>query len=181
MLKKFPTILFLIFAFAALAVSVPAQIDPTNPTNPFGRPRREEPLPKPVLENLKKNELERLKEDYEEMLANGEEAVRLSEEVEKSFQKHNKLNSADLEKLEKLEKLLKKIRNKLGGDDDDSELEVKAEKPSTIGSALSSLKDSAAELFGELKRTSRYSISVVAIQSSNSLINIVRFIRFWKK
>ena len=46
---------------------------------------------------------------------------------------------------------------------------VKIEKPSNIKSAISTLKETSANLYGELKKTSRYSISVVAIQSSNKL------------
>ncbi len=177
MLKTFSIILFFIIAVLGLTVSTEAQ---TDASNPFGRPRQEEPLPKNVQETLKKNELKQLKKDYEEMLANGEEAVKLSEEVENSFEKNNKLNAGDVQKLEKIEKLLKKIRKELGGDDAD-EPEETVEKPSSIKEAISTLKESAAGLFDELKRTSRYSISVVAIQSSNSLLKIIRFIRFWKK
>lgn len=177
MFKSFSIILFLFIAFGLLTVSINAQIDASNP---FGRPRQEEPLPKNVQETLKKNELKQLQKDYDAMLANGEEAVKLSEELENAFKKNNKLNSGDVEKLEKIEKLLKKIRKELGGDDND-EPEETLEKPSSIKEAISNLKDSAAGLFDELKKTSRYSISVVAIQSSNSMLKIVRFIRFWKK
>lgn len=178
MFRRFSIILFSIFAFGLLTVSIKAQID----VSPFGKPRQEEPVPKNVQELMKKNELKQLEKDYEEMLANGEEAVRLSEELDSSFQKNNKLNSNDVEKLEKIEKLLKKIRKELGGDDTaDKDKNEKAEKPSSIKNAISTLKESAAGLYNELKKNSRHSISVVAIQSSNTLINIVRYIRFWKK
>ncbi|CAN5620668.1 hypothetical protein BH20ACI4_BH20ACI4_31070 [soil metagenome] len=176
MFKRFSIILFLLFAFALLTVSINAQIDASNP---YGRPRPEEPLPKNVQETLKKNELKQIKKDYEEMLANGEEAVKLSEELENSFEKNNKLIARDVEKLDKIEKLLKKIRKELGGDSTDEPEETVA-KPSSIKEAISTLKETAVGLFDELKKTSRYSISVVAIQSSNSLLKIVRFIRFWK-
>lgn len=127
-------------------------------------------------------EVDRLKKDYNEMLERGAEAVKLSEEVETSFDKNNKLSSTDLNKLEKIEKLLKKIRSELGGDDDDNNEADKAiTKTETLKTAISSLKESAVNLFGELKKTSRYSISVVAIQSSNSILKIVRFLRFRSK
>lgn len=174
MYRNLSTILFLIFALGLFSVSTSAQIDASTP---WGKPQ-EEPLPKNVQETLKKGELDQLKKEHEEMLENGQEAVKLSEEVEKAFNKNNKLSSADVEKLERIEKLLKKIRKELGGDDEDDETE---DKPSSIKNAIETMKESAANLYDELKKTSRYSISVVAIQSSNSLINIVRFIRFWKK
>lgn len=126
-------------------------------------------------------ELERQKKDYQEMISNGEEAVRLSEEVELSFDKNNKLSTSDFSKLERIEKLLKKIRKKLGGDDDKSEEKNPEQDSLSVKSAISSLKESAAGLFDELKKTSRFSISVIAIQSSNSLLSIVRFLRFRQK
>ncbi|MEO6588798.1 MAG: hypothetical protein ABIP06_05670 [Pyrinomonadaceae bacterium] len=113
------------------------------------------------------------------MLENGKLAVKLTEEVEDSFNKKNKLTSDDIGKLEKIEKLLKKVRKELGGEN--VETEAEPQKPGTIQNAVSVLKTSAENLFDELKKTSRYSISAVAIQSSNSLIGIVRLIRFWKK
>lgn len=125
-------------------------------------------------------ELSQLKKEHEEMLENGKQAVKLSEEVELSFDKNNKLSPEDFNKLERIEKLLKKIRNELGGDGDGDE--KKAEQDSlSIKNAVSSLKESAAGLFDELKKTSRFGISVVAIQSSNSLIKIVRFLRIRQK
>ncbi len=175
MSKFFYTFLFLILTFGLTAVSISAQADASNP---FSGSRPEEPLPTNIRESLKKQEIERLKKDYDELLENGEQAVKLSEEVEFSFTKNNKLTSGDIEKLDKIEKLLKKIRKELGGDDEN---EDKVKKPSSIKNAVSTLKESAENLFGELKKTSRYSISVVAIQSSNSLLDIVRYIKFWKK
>jgi len=178
MKRSFFKFLFLSTAVFLFSLTVSAQIDASTPS---GNPRREEPLPKGIQENLKKMELERQKKDYLEMIENGEEAVKLSEEVEFSFDKNNKLSAGDFNKLERIEKLLKKIRNELGGDDDKGE-EKKPEQDSlSVKNAISSLKETAANLFGELKKTSRFSISVVAIQSSNSLLNIVRFLRFRQK
>ena len=98
----------------------------------------------------------------------------------KSYEQSKGFSSRDLNKLERLEKLLKKIRKKLGGDDDGNDDEIEA-KPSTIENAVETLKKTAASLFEELKKTSRLSISAVAIQSSNTMLKIVRLIRFWKK
>ena len=173
MIKQFSIFLIFIFAFGLFSVSTNAQIDASTRN---GKPRREV-IPKNIQEALKKQEFERMRKDFEEMLENGEQAVKLTEEVEYSFNKNNKLTSNEIQKLEKIEKLLKKIRKELGGDDDD---EVKIEKPITIKSAISTLKETSANLYAELKKTSRYSISAVAIQSSNTLIDIVRYIRFWK-
>lgn len=162
----------LIIIFASLFVS--AQIDASTPS---GKPKQED-LPKSIQETLKKHEIEKNKKDHEEMLKNGEEAVRLSDELATSFEKTNQLSSKDVEKLARIEKLVKKIRNKLGGDDE----EVKdVDKPSTIEVAIKVLRKTTVGLLDELKKTTRYSISAIAIQSSNSLLDIVRLLRFWKK
>ena len=162
----------LIIIFASLFVS--AQIDASTPS---GKPKQED-FPKNIQETLKKHEIDRNKKEHEEMLKNGEEAVRLSEELASSFEKTNQLSTKDLEKLERIEKLVKKIRNELGGD---GEEEKEEEKPSTLDSAIKTLRNTTAGLLDELKKTTRYSISVVAIQSSNSLLDIVRFLKFWKR
>ena len=122
MIKQFSIFLIFIFAFGLFSVSTNAQIDASTRN---GKPRPEV-IPKNIQEALKKQEFERMRKDYEEMLENGEQAVKLTEEVEYSFNKNNKLTSNEIQKLEKIEKLLKKIRKELGGDDDD---EVKIEKP----------------------------------------------------
>lgn len=167
------------FIFSSLtiifaSVFVNAQADASTPS---GRPKQED-LPKNVKETLKKYEIERSKKDHEKMLENGEEAVRLSEELSASFEKTNQLSPEDVEKLERIEKLVKKIRSELGGDDEE---EAEKAKPSNLETAIKTLRKTTASLLEELKKTTRYSISAIAIQSSNSLLDIVRFLRFWKK
>lgn len=173
---KFRIFQFIFSAVIIIFASVfaDAQIDASTPS---GRPRPED-FPKPIKETLKKHEIEQSKKEHEKMLENGEEAVRLSEELAASFEKNNQLSAKDVEKLERIEKLVKKIRNELGGDDEE---EPEDAKPSTIEVAVKTLRKTTVSLLDELKKTTRYSISAVAIQSSNSLLDIVRFLRFWKK
>lgn len=171
----------LIFSAAAICfcISVNAQKDATTSN---GEPRPDEPMPKGVLENIKKMETERSKKDYDDMLKNGEEAVKLSEEVDFSFEKNSKLSVEDFGKLERIEKLLKKIRSEMGGDGDEKKDDKKDEQDSlSVKNAVSSLKSSVINLYDELKKTSRFSISVAAVQSSNSLLSIVRFLRIRRK
>ena len=172
---------FRILLFSASAIFFCAAINAqSDASTPNGKPQPDEPPPKAVLENLKKMEADRLKKDYDEMLKNGEEAVKLSEEIELSFEKNSQLSAADFSKLERMEKLLKKIRGEMGGGGDDDE--EKDEKESlSIKNAVTSLKSSVVGLYDELKKTSRFSISVAAVQSSNSLLNIVRFLRIRRK
>ena len=161
-----------IIIFSSVFVSAQADASTAN-----GKPRQED-FPKNIKETLKKHEIERNKKDHEKMLENGKEAVRLSEELAESFKNNNQLSAADEEKLERIEKLVKKIRSELGGDDEE---EIEEAKPSNLEAAIKTLRKTTVNLLDELKKTTRYSISAVAIQSSNTLLDIVRFLRFWKK
>lgn len=171
--------IFKTFFFAALiltaTVGINAQIDASTSS---GRPRQDE-LPKNVQETLKKHEIEQRKKEHEQLLEHGREAVELSEALDKSVSKRNAFSAEDVEKLERLEKLLKKIRKELGGDDDDEAAE--SDKPASIKTAVKSLREAVSDLFRELKKTSRHTISALAIQSSNSLLRTIRFLRFDNK
>jgi len=167
--------LFLIFLFiAATVVLVNAQSDASTQS---GNPRKED-LPTGIKESLAKQRIEREKKDFAELLARGEEAVKLSNELEKSFTQNNQLSSIDLKKLDRLEKIVKKIRNELGGDDD-KRVEID-DKHLSVVNALKALQNSAAMLVNELKKTTRYSVSVIAVESSNLLLRVVRFLRIGK-
>jgi hypothetical protein len=144
-----------------------------------GMPPKED-LPTGIQESLAKQRIEREKKDYAELLARGEEAVILSDELEKSFTQNNQLSSIDRKKLDRLEKLVKKIRSELGGDDDDKS-SVLNDKPLSIVSALNTLQNNTVKLVDELRKTTRYSVSVVAVESSNLLLKVVRFLRFGKE
>jgi len=174
MFSKFLHTVFLVTLFALASVCASAQSDAST-RNGFPK---EEDLPKSIKENLAKGRIEREKKDYEEMIKRGEEALKLSEDLEKSFTENNRLSSEDLKKLEKLEKLVKKIRTDLGGDGDDETSEEN--NPSTLENALKVLKENTGKLMDELKKSTRYTISVVAIKSSNVLLKVVKFLRFAK-
>lgn len=139
--------------------------------------------PKNVKEMLVKQRLAREKKDHQEMLERGDEALRLSGQLEKAFEQNKQISRSDKEKLDALEKIVTKIRKELGGDDDDEEEEAiveKADKPSTLKEAFQFLQDTTVKLVDELKKTSRFSISAIAIQSSNTVIRLARFLRLRK-
>ncbi len=140
---------------------------------------QKEDLPTGIQESLAKQRIEREKKDYAELLARGEEAVKLSDELEKSFAQNNQISSTDQKKLDRLEKLVKKIRNELGGDDGDKSAELD-DKPLSVINALKTLQNNTVKLVDELRKTTRYSVSVVAVESSNLLLKVVRFLRFGK-
>jgi DNA repair exonuclease SbcCD ATPase subunit len=133
----------------------------------------------PLMDELKmKACIKQQQKEYRELLDNGEEAVKLSGELEKAVDKTAALATDDQKKLDRLEKLFKKIRNSLGGEEDEPTAEE--EKPLSVKSAIQKLNEKASGLLDELKKSTRYSISVVAIQSSNAVIRLVRYIRFNK-
>ncbi len=159
---------------AAGVVSVHAQ----NDTDASGR-SKDDDVPKGIKETLVRNRIERDKKDFAELLARGDEAAKLGEEVDKSFVQNKQLTAEDRKKLERLEKLSKKIREELGAsggvDSDDDNVKV-----SSTSEAVDKLKTFSANLAEELKKTTRYTISAVAVQSSNAVLRIVRFIKMNK-
>lgn len=166
-----------IFALVFLALagfSANAQ----DATTRDGRPSDND-MPKGIQESLAKQRIEREKKDYTELLSRGEEAVKLSGELEKSFAQNNQLSADDRKKLDRLEKVVKKIRNEIGADNDDEIAEVE-DKPLSVLNALKALQNNTLKLVDELKKSTRYSISVVAVESSNLLLKVVRFLRFGK-
>ena len=173
-LTKFGLILLINIAAAVVGF---AQVDASN--DGFRRRERDIDPPKSFTEMLAKQRLSKEKKDHEQMIARGDEAVEIAKQLEESFEKDNQVSRADLEKLKTLEEIVMKIRKELGGDDDDDEDQAaeKNEKPSSAHEAFKFLQSNTVKLVDELKKTSRYSISVVAIQSSNSVLKLVRFLR----
>ncbi len=162
-----------------------AQITVTPPSDPFPR-RRGEPepeLPKTIQENLVKLQIKQSVKEHEELLERGDEALLLTEKIDYSLEKNGKFTSADFENLERLEKVVIKIRKELGGDSDgeaDEKLSKEFAKNPDLTNAFQYLRSSTEKLVTELKKTSRHSISAVAIQTSNTVIKIARFLRLRK-
>lgn len=165
----------LFLLFFALALSAYAQMPDASGRDP--RTGKPEELPKILKENLQKGRIEEEKKEYNEMIKRGEEAARLSEELSKSFEQNQTLSAEDQKKLLRLEKLVKKIRDDLGGEDDK---EAESNRPSSLMNALQSVQENASSLLSALKKTTRLTISAVAIESSNTVLKLVRFIRFYK-
>ncbi len=155
-------------------MAVDAQSDASSPAP--GSNQKEE-VPKNIQESLAKQRIDREKKEFAELLERGEEALKLSDELEQSFAQNNKFSNEDQKKLDRLEKVIKKIRVELGSEGGDDETK---DKPLSVLTALKILQTDTVKLLDELKKTSRYSISVVAVESSNALLNLVRFLRFRK-
>ncbi|MBA2605435.1 MAG: hypothetical protein H0U96_01030 [Acidobacteria bacterium] len=181
MIFNFGRIIFVSFLIFVGNVCLNAQGDASTAS---GKPSSvKEDYPKSIKESLAKQRIETEKKDFQELLARGEEVAKLSHELEKSFAQNNSLTPEDEKKLNRVEKLVKKIRSEIGadsvGDDERGEIEPE-EKPSNVLNALKSLQSTTGKLVAELKKQTRHTVSVVAIQSSNILLKVVRFIRFRK-
>ena len=176
MFFKFSRFIFVAALLTLTVICANAQNE-ADSGSPNNRSINKEDFPNGVKESLAKDRIEREKKDYEELLQNGEEAAKLSDSLEKSFAESNKLSSEDQKKLDRLEKLAKKIHRELGSESEDTDDD---KTPASMLDALQFLKTSTSNLIDELKKTTRYSVSVVAIQNSNAFLRVVRFIRFAK-
>lgn len=167
-------------------LSVSAQSDDLpDASTRSGRPRRDDP-PHGLREMIAKQRTERNKKDYQELLDRGDEALRLAMQLEASYEQNGGFSQTDRVRLESLERTVAKIRKELGAEDDDGRTKdfapptAEEPKPSSMDEAFSYLKSSTVKLVDELKKTTRFSVSVVAIQSSNTVLKLVRFLRLRK-
>lgn len=152
---------------------------PTSPISPMrGTEDDNERLPKNMTEMLLRHRQAKEKRDHAEMLKRGEQASEIAEELSTSFEKNNALTDAEIKKLNELEKLVVRIRKDLGGSDNKADETQQADvKPKSLKESLKYLKTATSDLFGELKKTSRFTISAAAIQTSNSIIRLARLLR----
>lgn len=163
---------------AAAAVSASAQSSSPAPWPFPDSERRRDEESRFIKEMLTKQQSEREKKEYQAMLERGEKALDLASDLEKSASEGRKLSADEQKRLNDLEELISEIRDDLGGDDDlDKEPLPKKLRPRGVCEGFSALKSSTESLVEELKKSTRYSISIVAIETSNDLIKLVRFLK----
>lgn len=172
---------FLLVAFLACFFHAEAAAQSADNRSPLTSPADEDEngRPKSIRETIERMRIEKEKKEFDEMIGRGEEAVRISEELEKALERDGKLATEQLTKVAAVEKLVKKIRSELGGDDDD-EKNAESAKPDAGSSSreiVRNLRSTAVKLLEELKKTSRFTVSAAAIQASNSVLRIARFLR----
>lgn len=181
MLLRFAQIVFLAGLVIAGWSCASAQLpDPVFPKS--ADEGKEDDKPKSFRETLEKMRIEKDKKDHDQMVERGEEVVKISEELEKAVDQNGQLTDKEYSKLATVEKLVKKIRTELGGDDDgDNDLDDDAAKtdakPLTSVDAVKFLRTDTLTLFDELKKTTRFTISASAIQASNTVLRLARFLK----
>ncbi len=175
MISRFFNFLILSAAIALCGFTAQAQLSKADNSD-----QTDNSVTKTFEETLVKQRINRDKKDHQEMIDRGDEAVLLSNQIEKSFETNHQLSTQDAQKLDKLEKLIKKIRTELGAESDDAEavndLQSK-DKNDVFENAFQKLKSLTGDLSDKLKETTRFSISVAAIETSNKLLSFVRFLR----
>ena len=188
MLRRSIHIFAFIFILCVTAL-VAQNADGSSPL--FPRTNEREDQPKNIKEQLEKLRIEREKKDHQAMLLRGDEALKISEELERKINANAHLDNKDRDQLESLEKILKKIRNELGGDDDSESApdpnaevdEANQAKPDTrpkdVVDGIKVLRSTTIKLVDELKKTTRFTISAAAIQTTNTVLRITRFLKFW--
>lgn len=179
MFLRFFKYFLVILCCIAAYTEVSAQADASSQS---GRPSaaREDEMPEGFREGIAKKRIEAEEKEHEELIQNGEEALKLSVEISKDYESRKNLTAEDTKKFERLEKVIKKIRQDLGAKDESDPDDEKTNSPLSLKSAISEIKETTSDLLSELKKTTRHSISVVAIQSSNTLLKLVRFAKFNK-
>lgn len=175
MLRIVPKLLVIAAMLFAGAFAVSAQVDAENgsPNNPD----KKHDMPRSFSEILARHRSEQDAKDHDEMLERGNEALKISEQIELSVEKSKQISRQDKDQLDNLERIVIKIRKELGGSDDNEEIE---KQPADLADAVKYLQTNAAKLLDELKKTTRFSISAAAIQTSNSVLRAVRFLRLKK-
>ena len=179
------TIFVLISAGVSTVIAQADELPDASSRTPGRRSRDDAPYG--LREMLAKQKTERDKKDYQELLDRGDEALRLTRQLEASYEQNRAFSEADRMRLESLVRTVSKIRKELGAEDDDrgekdpaSPALEEEQKPSNAEEAFTYLTDTTIKLVDELKKTTRFSVSVVAIQSSNQILKLVRFLRIRK-
>lgn len=187
MISRFVTpVFFAAMIIAAAAAGAYAQRDLPDATTSRPGGRRAIDTPRDLKAMLAKQRAERDKKNHKQMLERGEQALRLANQLEASFAENNDLTREDKARLESLQDVVEKIRKELGGDDDDGVDDpsymrpVDDPRPSTVEEAFKYLQTTTVKLVDELQKTTRFTISAVAIQTSNNVIRLVKFLRFRK-
>ncbi len=179
MFYRFSQVLFSLAILLAFTGAVLSQDDPSSSVLP--KPPSRDDYPKTFKETLVKMRIDREKKEYQEMLDRGTEVLKITEELEKAVDQSGRLTEREVAKVESVEKLVKKIRGELGGGDEEDDKAIRADAQKSRLSpkdAIRSLHSATVALIDELKKTSRFSISAAAIQSSNAVLRVTKFLRF---
>ncbi|CAN5346180.1 hypothetical protein BH20ACI2_BH20ACI2_12220 [soil metagenome] len=162
------------------ALQCHAQSAADNQSSVLGRPGEsdKDDRPRTIRDTMQKMRIEKEKKDFQRMIERGEEVVKIAAELEQSLEQKGQLTGQEIAKLASVEKLAKQIRSDLGGGDDDGTDGIRSHDSGfNVIEAIRTLRSSTEDLFNELQKTTRFTISATAIQSSNAVLRLARFMR----
>lgn len=146
---------------------------------PSGRRPREED--RVIRELMAKQQSEREKKEYAQLLERATQAEKLAAEIKKSLANPDRETyQNNREKLSEIRKLILKVRDGLGGGDDGEDDISSGDNESAPQSdidAVNLLAETTASLAAEIRKSTRYSISVSAIENANTALRLLRFLR----
>lgn len=157
-----------------------AQTAADNQSSVIGRPGESDrdDRPRTIRDTMLKMRVEKEKKEFQRMIDRGEEVVKIAAELEESLGQKGQLTEQEIAKLASVEKLAKQIRSDLGGGDDDESDGIRSQNSGfNVVEAIKTLRSSTENLFKELKKTTRFTVSATAIQSSNAVLRLARFMR----
>lgn len=159
-------LLFGILIVVGGGVSVRAQAD-DDPIFGADRRKKEDP-PSGLQENLSRMRIEKDKKDFIEMVKRGDDAAKLASQLKEDPA------SGQQGQISNIGKLVKKIREELGAEgsinDDDTVL------PGTTAAAIRDLKEQVNGLAEDLKKTNRFTVSAAAIDRTNAILRLVKYL-----
>jgi hypothetical protein len=141
----------------------------------FGNEDDKRPLS--FQETMEKLRIEKEKKDYEKLIERGAEVSKIADDLQTAYKSNGKLTEKELSRLATVEKLAKQIRSDLGGEDDADKDDEEPNPTGTVADVLRNLKDTSSALASELKKMTRFTISATAIQSSNAVLRIAKFLK----
>lgn len=170
-----------VFVLTILMLSgvVMSQVPDDHLPLPFGD-RKDREMAPTLKEMLSKQRVIHDKKEFAELQERGDEALRISLSLADPMDNDLSLSAYDREKLVDLERVVKKIRDELGADDPGDGGGDSRDEPHSVPAAFKSLRETTASLAKELKKASRFTISAAAIQTSNSALKLIRFLRLKK-
>ena len=114
------------------------------------------------------------KKAYDEHVARAKEAKQLAVDLKAAYDAKKMFGSEDQKKLERLEKLTRRIRNEVGGSENNAEPK---DLPKSMPEAVESVTRMADELCEQVEKTPRHVISATIIDQANKLITVIQFLR----
>jgi hypothetical protein len=146
------------------AVCIRAQAD----DDPMFPGRKKEDPPRSIQESLSRMRIDKDKKDFNEMLKRGDDAARIAAELK------DESVTGQQDQIASLGKLVKKIREELGAEGSDGEPDT---APGNQADAIRALKEQVERLSDDLKKSNRFTISASAVDHTNEILWLVKFLR----